>query len=190
MSTWIFGYGSLIWRPDFEYLECRPARLAGWQRRFWQGSHDHRGLPHRPGRVVTLVPATHGHCDGMAYRVDDAVAEHTFAALDHREKNGYERHPVLLDLSDSSGSADPAGTTTLWKRTPGVVYIAARDNRAYLGPASTNDMARQIVASRGPSGHNLDYLLELAAALRDRGWHDDHVFELEAAALVLTRAGG
>ncbi len=189
MSIWVFGYGSLIWRPDFEFLESRPARLGGWQRRFWQGSHDHRGLPQRPGRVVTLVPAPGQSCDGMAYLVDDAVADRTFAALDHREKNGYERHRVLLDLSDSSGSADPAKARPLSRQTPGVVYIAARDNHAYLGPAPTCEIARQIVGSRGPSGHNLDYLLELAAALRDRGWHDDHVFELEAAALVLARTG-
>lgn len=167
-DRWIFGYGSLIWRPDFAYLERHPARLRGWQRRFWQGSHDHRGWPDRPGRVVTLVPAA-GHCDGMAYRVDQTTAEQIFAALDHREKNGYERHEVTLELA-------PGG------RVDALVYIAATDNHAYLGPAPLVDMARQIAHSAGPSGRNLDYLLDLAAALRDLGSHDDHVFELECAA--------
>lgn len=181
MSIWIFGYGSLIWRPDFPHLARRPARLADWERRFWQGSHDHRGLPERPGRVVTLVPVPGGRCDGVAYLVDEAVAEQTFAALDHREKNGYQRHRVALETSDGSGPAGP-------EYVEGVVYIATQDNHAYLGPAPTAEMARQIVASHGPSGANLEYLVELAAALRERGWHDSHVFELEAAALAMANA--
>ena len=75
MSMWLFGYGSLIWRPDIKFLAREPARLQGWVRRFWQGSHDHRGLPHSPGRVVTLVESTHGHCDGVAYLVDATLSK-------------------------------------------------------------------------------------------------------------------
>ena len=87
-DVWVFGYGSLIWRPDIPYRERRVARVRGWMRRFWQGSHDHRGVPHAPGRVVTLVPEPTGSCEGMAYLIDGSVAESTFAGLDYREKNG------------------------------------------------------------------------------------------------------
>lgn len=163
-SAWVFGYGSLIWRADFPWLARQPATLAGWARRFWQGSHDHRGVPEAPGRVVTLVRSRDETCVGVAYQVESHVFDH----LDHREKNGYERVVVRLTLSDGED-------------VDGVVYIAPTDNFAFLGDAPLGEMARHIRAAAGPSGKNVDYLLELAAALRDLGAHDPHVFALEAA---------
>jgi cation transport protein ChaC len=171
MNVWLFGYGSLIWRPDIAYVARRPARLHGWERRFWQGSHDHRGVPHRPGRVVTLIEEARGHCDGMAYLVDAEDVAAIFVALDHREKNGYQRVDVELHFS----RGNPAPDTT------GVVYIAPPDNHAFLGPAPLGEMVRQISECEGPSGRNVDYLLDLADALRQLDAQDAHVFELEAA---------
>jgi cation transport protein ChaC len=174
VNQWLFGYGSLIWRPDFDYVKRRPARVSGWSRRFWQGSHDHRGVPEAPGRVVTLIRDPAACCDGMAYLVDAAVLEATFLRLDQREKNGYERHPVQLQFAADEPVQE------------GVVYIAPVDNFAYLGPAPVPDIARQIHRSAGPSGQNIDYLLELARALRAQGAVDDHVFELESAVRALS----
>ena len=169
-GIWVFGYGSIIWRPDIEFRERRIARVRGWKRRFWQGSHDHRGVPHAPGRVVTLVSDESDSCDGMAYLVDHSVAEATFAGLDHREKNGYERHDVRLEFRDGDAC-------------DGVVYIAPAGNHAWLGPASDIEMVAQIRRSVGPSGANIDYLTELATALRALEIDDPHVFTLERLAL-------
>lgn len=178
MNVWVFGYGSLMWRPDFDYIERRPARIHGWQRRFWQGSHDHRGVPERPGRVVTLVPAPGAFCDGVAYLVPRQTVGATFEALDHREKNGYQRYPVTLRLRRAAPHVLPDDGYAA-EQTTGVVYVAPTDNHAFLGPAPAEEIARQIQRSEGPSGRNSDYLLALAQALRDLDADDPHVFELE-----------
>lgn len=164
-KTWVFGYGSLIYKVDFPYVEKSTASIRGWQRRFWQGSHDHRGTPCAPGRVVTLIPSAGTVCRGVAYLIEPGVFEH----LDHREKNGYERHTVPVFLDDS-GVEEVAG----------VIYVAAEDNHAYLGPAELTELAAHIADSHGPSGSNTDYVLQLAEALRVLGDYDPHVHALEA----------
>lgn len=170
---WLFGYGSLIWRPDFDFLERAPATLNGYARRFWQGSHDHRGTPQAPGRVVTLVDAPGEQCGGMAYRMDPQTADRVLSQLDHREKNGYERleEAVLLRT----------GT-----QVTAVVYRALPGNFAWLGDDSHDQLARQIAASAGPSGRNRDYLFELHAALTALEENDPHVAALAATVRKLT----
>lgn len=176
-QVWVFGYGSLIYKADFAYLERHPAAIEGWTRRFWQGSHDHRGTPDAPGRVVTLIAAHGARCHGMAYR----VARDTLAHLDVREKNGYLRVITPLQLDDG-------------RHVDGLVYIATADNAAFLGSAPEAEIAHHIARSRGPSGSNRDYLLHLAEALRAMGADDPHVFAIERELLALeggaTTAGG
>lgn len=172
-TDWVFGYGSLIYKADFPYRKREVASIQGWTRRFWQGSHDHRGTPEAPGRVVTLVPVPGAVCRGMAYRVDNEV----FAHLDHREKNGYERHRVDITLVES-------GTTV-----NGLLYVAGENNPAFLGPDTPEAMAAHIAGARGPSGSNRDYLLRLAEALREIGDADAHVNDLERRVLAARRDG-
>lgn len=159
---WVFGYGSLIFKVDFPWLDRRVASIDGWSRRFWQGSHDHRGTPEAPGRVVTLIETPGVECRGVAYLVSPEVFEH----LDHREKNGYARHRVKIALDDQHSAVD------------GLLYVATKDNPAYLGPAPLDDLASHIAAASGPSGTNQSYLSELARALDGLGSYDDHVHPL------------
>jgi cation transport regulator ChaC len=171
-EVWLFGYGSLIYLVDFPYLEARPASIRGWSRRFWQGSHDHRGTPENPGRVVTLIEEPGAICGGMAFRIKPGV----FEQLDEREKNGYLRVATEMTFDDGSSAT-------------GVTYLATADNEAYLGEASELEIARHICRCSGPSGANSDYLLDLAEALRELGQQDDHVFEIEKHIRAIEGAG-
>lgn len=161
-QVWLFGYGSLIFKVDFPYLQAAPASIRGWSRRFWQGSHDHRGTEKTPGRVVTLIEDAGVTCGGIAYLVEASV----FSQLDVREKNGYLRFTTEMTFAD--GRVDN-----------GLVYIATSDNKAWLGEASEYEIACQICSSEGASGPNRDYLIELAKALRELGLEDWHVFEID-----------
>jgi cation transport protein ChaC len=170
-AIWLFGYGSLIYKADFAYLERRPASIRHWVRRFWQGSHDHRGTPDAPGRVVTLIPQHDAVCAGMAYR----ITPDTLAHLDLREKNGYLRVVTTLSLDDGC-------------ECEGLAYIATAENAAFLGAASERTIAEHIARSTGPSGPNGDYLLQLADALRQMHADDPHVFAIERELLALTHS--
>ena len=165
-EVWLFGYGSLIYLADFPYIEFRPASIKGWSRRFWQGSHDHRGTEANPGRVVTLIEEADAICHGIAYKVEASV----FEQLDVREKNGYLRFSTEMTFADCSAD-------------DGLVYIATADNEAYLGEASEHDIAVQIANAEGPSGKNDDYILRLANSLREMAVDDPHVFGIESCLL-------
>lgn len=164
---WLFGYGSLTWRPGFAFVESRPAYLPGWERRFWQGSEDHRGVPGAPGRVVTLVEALEQRCLGRLFRIASAEAERIRAQLDHREQGGYERREA--EFHDSEGK--PVVEATF--------YIATPENRNWLGPAAARDIAEQVARSQGPSGPNREYVERLHAWLEAHGDVD-----LETEAIV------
>jgi len=176
-ATWIFGYGSLIWRPSFPFEERRRAALDGFARRFWQGSTDHRGVPGAPGRVVTLIEAPGERCVGVAYRIGEDVRDEVLTHLDHREKGGYSRLEVSLLLSETAiGAADAATVSAL-------VYLAHAANDEWLGAAPLVTIAAQIRAAHGPSGPNREYVLRLADALRALDASDGEVDAI--AALIL-----
>lgn len=196
-SLWIFGYGSLVWRPAFAHRTRRPAYVEGFARRFWQGSTDHRGLPERPGRVVTLVADAEMpehepgfspvRCWGTAYEVPSDDPEGVLRALDHRERGGYERWELEVVVSGAEGGGGPGEAGV---RVPGLVYVAPKANPNYLGPAPLDAIAVQVAGAAGPSGTNPEYVFELAASLRRIPAEDPHVFALaDAVEAALARRG-
>lgn len=160
--AWVFGYGSLIWKQDFPYVRAETAYIEGYSRRLWQGSHDHRGTPTDPGRVLTLIEAPGERCFGRALLVEREVFEH----LDHREKNGYERHEVAIHQAAGS--------------VAGITYLGSPANPAFLGDAPLDAIVAQIKGSVGESGSNVDYVLELHRALAELEIEDPHLATIAA----------
>lgn len=156
-----------MFRPGFDAREARAGCIRGWERRFWQHSPDHRGTPEAPGRVVTLIPEAGALCWGVAYRIDRARADEIFEALDYRERAGYQRIEVEVELT---GGSDRVVIAT--------AYRATESNRNFAGPAPLDDIAAVARTAIGPSGSNRDYILSLARSLRELRVDDPHVFAL------------
>jgi cation transport regulator ChaC len=171
--VWVFGYGSLIWRPAMAYVARRAARLDGWARRFWQASTDHRGTVDAPGRVLTLVESD-GAVWGMAYAIACAAWPEIEAALELREQGGYAR--LVVDVGLAAG--DRAGEVV--ETVAGHLYIATPANPYFIGPEPLEATAAIIRRSHGPSGSNVAYVLELDRTLVAMGAADPEVSALAA----------
>jgi len=157
-DLWVFGYGSLMWRPGFTYEEARHARLTGYRRCFCIYSVYHRGTPARPGLVLGLDRG--GACEGIAYRVAAPNAAQTVRYLRAREQvNGvYREAHVPIELIEGPRHEVLALT-----------YIVERAHPSYAGRLPLALQARLIRAGSGRSGNNLDYLLSALRHLDELG---------------------
>ncbi|XP_017045706.1 putative glutathione-specific gamma-glutamylcyclotransferase 2 [Drosophila ficusphila] len=177
-DVWIFGYGSLVWKADFPYIDRRRGFIFGFKRRFYQHSIDHRGIPERPGRVVTLLPGdpAEDRVYGVAYRIAASQKSAVLNHLDYREKNGYERCSLEFHTypNTTAGNEEPIQV---------IMYVATQANDSYAGNVwQVPCIAKQIFSSAGPSGPNREYLFNLAAAMDQLfpGAVDEHLEELVA----------
>eukprot|EP00049_Salpingoeca_infusionum_P008099 m.131193 g.131193 ORF g.131193 m.131193 type:complete len:193 (+) comp13914_c0_seq6:198-776(+) len=176
---WVFGYGSLTWKVGFEYEEKVEGYITGYVRRFYQSSTDHRGVPGKPGRVVTLVEEPEGRTWGIAYRIPQHLIPTIMPQLDHREKGGYTAlmKEVHLKLGVSHSPVEA------------LVYIGTEDNEDWAGPGPLDEVAKQMAEAVGPSGPNPEYLFNLAEAMRHicPEEPDPHLYELEAKVKALVQ---
>lgn len=158
---WVFGYGSLMWRPGFPFEERSPALLPGRHRRLCVVSRHHRGDAEQPGLVMGLDLG--GSCRGVAYQVPAAVAAETLAYLDEREIAHYPVYrravrPIRLDDG---------------RRVASVTYVIDRTEADYAGHLTVEQQVEIVAAAHGLSGSNRDYLVSTvrhihALGLRDR----------------------
>ncbi|MCR4283193.1 MAG: gamma-glutamylcyclotransferase [Bauldia sp.] len=168
---WVFGYGSLMWRPGFDHLEAAPARLNGAHRSLCVYSWFHRGTKERPGLVLGLDRG--GSCRGVAYRVAGKKRGPVIAYLRERElvTNVYREawRPVAL----IGGKA---------KTVPALAYLVDRSHVQYAGRLAPEKLLELVKASEGKSGANAEYVLNTVRHLRALGIRD-RVLEQVAEAL-------
>ncbi|KAK7002336.1 gamma-glutamylcyclotransferase [Favolaschia claudopus] len=182
----VFGYGSLIFKPPPNVVAQAPGFLKGYVRRFAQESHDHRGTPEKPGRVVTLVHKEDwdlfSNADpfpdedtvwGIAYTIDPEFEADVRAYLDYREKDGYTMETIpIYNIVDGV-------ETVIFSRA--FCYVGRKDNPSFIGSEPLPALANRIWLSVGPSGPNKEYLYNLANAVRELSpeSYDKHLFALE-----------
>ena len=172
---WVFAYGSLMWRPDFEFVEQRPATLHGFARRFCMWSITYRGTPEAPGLVLALLESSGAATQGLAYRVGADDARRTLAYLRDREltDSAYREVSARLRFSDDS-AAD------------GLTYVIDSSHPLCAHDLSLEAQADIIAARAGRTGLNRDYLFNTVAQLQRIGVRDA---ELERLAEIVRAKG-
>jgi cation transport protein ChaC len=165
-DLWVFGYGSLMWRPGFEHVERRPALLRGYHRSFCVYSHVHRGTPEKPGLVFGLDAG--GSCRGVAFRVDASRAEETRRYLQAREQ-------VTLVYRDVMKSVELVGGG---ERVEALLFVVDRKHQQYAGRLDFEEQVRLIAEGEGRSGKNPDYLESTVRHLDEAGLPDEGLTRL------------
>jgi cation transport protein ChaC len=155
-DLWVFGYGSLMWRPDFPYLEARPAILEGYHRSFCVYSRYWRGTPERPGLVLGLTPG--GVCRGLVFRVSAAEREAVVAYLNDRELGTYAYVPKHLPIAIDGRPVEA------------YTFVADQDHRHYAGDLALSEAAHIIMEAEGVAGLNRDYLINTVRELEANGF--------------------
>ena len=167
-DVWIFGYASLIWKPEFEAAEDRPATVHGWHRALAMRSHINRGTRECPGLVFALVHG--GSCRGRAYRIERARVEPELERLWNREM--------------ATGVYDPKWLAC---RTPdgvvrGLAFTLSRRSPSHTGAIPDGELVEILRTANGRYGSTLAYLVETERSLRTCGIRDRDVERLVALA--------
>jgi cation transport protein ChaC len=158
-NFWVFGYGSLIWRPDFAFEEAQPARLHGWHRSMCLYSTHYRGTPEVPGLVLGLDRG--GSCRGLAFRIAHDQAQAVRQALHDREMVTNAYAPCLLPLRLADG-----------RHVRGYSFPIRRDHPQYAGRLPLEQAVALIRQGVGGSGTSRDYLAATVTHLELLGLPD------------------
>lgn len=161
-SIWVFGYGSLMWNPGFEFADKQVATLNGYHRSFCMRSIHHRGTDAAPGLVLALDALTDASCDGLAFEVDGKNASNVLDYLREREliSSAYLEVISLITLRDG-------------RQVEAVTYVIDTEHVQYCGGLPLEEQAGIIATAVGGLGPNDEYLHNTASHLHELGISDD-----------------
>lgn len=161
-THWVFGYGSLIWKPGFAFVSKSTATLRGAHRRLCIYSHRHRGTPERPGLVFGLVGG--GSCRGMAFEVPAAAWDTVHAYLVAREMDRGVYREALRPVRLEDG-----------RQVTALAFLVDMRHAQYAGRLELAEQVRLVRAGIGESGANPEYVLETARHLAGLGIRDRYL---------------
>jgi cation transport protein ChaC len=165
-DVWVFGYGSLIWKPEFDFIEQRPALLPGHHRALCLWSRINRGTPELPGLVFGLEAG--GECHGMTFRVAAEQVLPIFETLWRREMSTGAYHPSWIDCQTPQGTVQA------------LAFVIDRAGPAYVPEPSEDALIEIILRASGIYGSCLEYVTQTADALETVGIHDARLSALVA----------
>lgn len=167
-DCWLFAYGSLMWSPDFAYLDAVPARLSGYHRRFCLYSYSYRGSREAPGLVLGLDRG--GSCWGLAFRIAPGDAAAVLDQVDRREVQHavYHRRRLPVRLGMGEGG----------RRLFAHAYVVNRESPQYTGRLARERVTELVRQGRGERGSCLDYLRNTVAHLDELGLPDSYLTAL------------
>ncbi|MCA0400678.1 MAG: gamma-glutamylcyclotransferase [Proteobacteria bacterium] len=158
-DLWVFGYGSLMWRPGFNHVERMPGLLFGAHRALCVYSIRHRGTREKPGLVLGLDHG--GSCRGVAFRVPAEEAAQTHAYLTEREQSHYVYRETLRPVQLDDG-----------RRVKALAYVTERRHDNYARGLPREELLRLVLQGQGESGACRDYVLNTLAMLAELGIED------------------
>ena len=164
-DLWLFGYGSLMWKPELDFAESRPALLNGWHRRFCLWQWRYRGSRHQPGLMLALDRG--GACRGVAYRIAAPGVRGKIAAIWRREMRGNGYRPRWVTLATIAGAVR------------GLAFVAHHHGERYAGRISDEVVADHIASACGETGSSAEYLLETVLRCEELGIHDRFLWRLQ-----------
>src|ERR1700736_5489652 len=166
-DLWVFGYGSLMWRPGFEFIEQAPARLIGEHRALCVYFFVHRGTPEKPRLVLALDRG--GACRGIAFRVAEKHRAATVAYLRAREQVTSVYREVMRSVWLEN---EPR------QRVSALSYVVDRGHVQYAGRLSLANQLRHVLQGHGQSGANREYVLSTVRAIEAEGFRDTQLHQL------------
>ena len=164
---WVFGYGSLMWNPGFQFIERKQAIVHGYHRSLCMYSYMYRGTPERPGLVLGLDLG--GACHGVAFKVAAEDWEKALAYLRAREQVTMMYREIIGPARFVDDKASPVEA---------LAFVVDRRHAQYAGRLDHATQMRHVLQGHGQSGSCRDYVLNTVAHLRALGIRDHHLERL------------